>query len=267
MKDSVRAVFPSFSERFEGSVRWMYADVKGLITVAIGNLIDPIQMALQLPFVHADGKPASRDEIAADWLNLKQRTCIAAKEYKGGPCPWKGTGKVCLAHEGHLKAKPLARLSLTDEGVAMLVARKLEQNDAFLVKRFPDFEQWPADAQLSVHSLSWAAGPAFRFPKLEACLKAQSFAVYEVDADGVSHLVDGAAFHCHMNEAGNPGLAPRNDANVLLFENAASVLANGLDPEVLYWPHAALAEEPVDGTRIVHAIPDYLDLFRKRDCG
>jgi hypothetical protein len=43
-----------------------------------------------------------------------------------------------------------------------------------------------------------------------------------------------------MNEAGNPGLIPRNQANFTLFSNAAIVLAGeaqgGLQSSSLYYP-------------------------------
>ena len=50
---------------------------------------------------------------------------------------------------------------------------KLGQMDAYLAKRFPEWEEWPADAQLATLSMAWACGPAFRFPRLEAALRAQ----------------------------------------------------------------------------------------------
>ncbi len=37
-------------------------------------------------------------------------------------------------------------------------------------------------------------------------------------------------------EARNPGIRPRNDANVQLFTNAADVLSKGANPDLLYWP-------------------------------
>ena len=51
MHPSVKSVFPSFSTKLEGRVPWMYCDVLGLVTIGIGNLIDPEEAALHLPFV------------------------------------------------------------------------------------------------------------------------------------------------------------------------------------------------------------------------
>ena len=50
-----------------------------------------------------------------------------------------------------------------------------------------------------------------------------------------------------MNEAGNPGLIPRNQANVTLFSNAAIVLAGAaqasLERANLYYPRALTAAD------------------------
>jgi len=47
-------------------------------------------------------------------------------------------------------------LRLTPEGIHQLVARKLALNHEILESRFPDINEWPADAQLATHSMSWA---------------------------------------------------------------------------------------------------------------
>lgn len=193
-----------FTGLFEGVVPWMYNDVKGLVTVGIGNLVDPIQFALPLPFMRPDGSPASRDEIAAEWLRVKNDPDAARL--------------------GHLSTKAITRLRLTGEGVADLAARKLAQNERHLIGRFPAFEAWPADAQLATLSMAWACGPAFRFPLLEAALRKQDW-----------HL---ASVECHIDDRGNPGVTPRNHANRACYRNAG--LAE--DPDVLYWPRDLAAE-------------------------
>ena len=74
--------------------------------------------------------------------------------------------------------------------------------------------------------MSWAMGPAFQFPKFEAFCEAGDFA--------------GASTECHISTVGNPGVASRNSANITLFANAAAVLRNGWDPEMLHWPAVAV---------------------------
>ncbi len=210
MRPSVRAAFVGFTTPIEGCVPWMYLDVKGLVTTAIGNLIDPIQYALPLPWLHQDGSAAARDEIAAEWLRVK--------------------GDPVAAKRGHLYTEGITQLRLDAQGVALVVSRKLDQNDQHLRARFPEWEEWPADAQLATLSMAWACGPAFRFPGLEAELRARRFNM--------------AAGECHISEQGNPGVVPRNRANLALYRNAWKVVAYKLDPAALIWP-AVLDDEAV----------------------
>ncbi len=205
MKASVAAAFVDFTEKFEGSVATMYLDVKGLVSVGIGNLIDPIGAALDLPFVHADGTPASRSEIGAEWRKMKMHSGLSVQGWKA--------------------AAAIATLHLTPEGISTLVAGKLAANEAYLTQmkgRFPEFSTWPADAQLGVLSMAWACGPAFHFPMFEAACHAGDWTA--------------AAAQSHMEDSHNAGLRPRNAADLVLFGNAAVVVAQGLDPEVLQYP-------------------------------
>lgn len=202
VRDSVRQAFVAFTAPLEGIVDHLYLDIKGLVTIGIGNLVDPIQYALPLPFVHRDdGRPAQRDEIAAEWLDIKNRPE--------------------LARLGHRAAREHCQLYLTADGIDNLVARKLNQNDQFLAARFTGWAEWPADAQLATLSLAWACGPAFRFPMLEAAVKAQNFEL--------------AAQECAINpQIGT--IVARNAENRTLYRNAARVLAYHLDPNALIWP-------------------------------
>lgn len=188
----------------------MYLDVLGLVTTGIGNLIDTPDDALSLEWLRSDGSVATRREVAAEWTAVKARKDLAQR---GG---------------GAFKA--ITRLRLSDAGLHDLFNRTLDRMARQLATRFPGFDDWPADAQLATISMAWACGPAFRFPKLAAALNAGDFAT--------------AAVECKMNEAGNPGLKPRNAANRLLYENAAAVVARDLDPELLYWPNQAPPSRP-----------------------
>jgi GH24 family phage-related lysozyme (muramidase) len=202
MKQSVRDYFVIFTAPLEGIVRWPYLDILGLVTVGIGNLIDPVKYALAVPFVMLDGSEATDEQITEGWNALKSQPH--------------------LAQAGHPFACAVSGLRLTEEGISQVVSGKLDEMASYLANRFPAFETWPADAQLGTLSLAWACGPAFRFTTLEANLKALNF--------------HAASDNCKMNETGNPGLKPRNIANHHLFRNAAIVLERGLDPEVLYYP-------------------------------
>jgi len=209
MRPSVRAAFVPFTSPLEGVVPWMYQDVKGLVSTGIGNLIDPISLALPIPFVRADGRPATTSEIAAEWNRIKSQ----------GP---DAQGRTA-AQLGHRYAKRIATLHLTQEGIDKLVSDKLLEMDRSLAARFAEYPSWPADAQLATLSMAWANGPAFRYPRLASALRSRDFGT--------------AADECRMSEEGNPGLKKRNVLNRKLYLSAARVVAEGRDPDVLNWPH------------------------------
>ncbi len=216
MYQSVQDAFTAFSTPLEGKVNFMYLDIKGLVTVGIGNLIDPVDKALNLPFVHkSDGSAATQDEISNEWNTLKSQPDLAQKGYKA-----------CEA---------ITNLMLTDDSIAQLVTTKLNLNATTLksTSEFSDMDSWPADAQLGLLSMAWAMGPGFgpSWPNFRTACAAHDWAT--------------AAANCRMNETGNPGLKPRNDADVLLFTNAAAVQTGGLDFTVLHWPSAVQASGSV----------------------
>jgi len=221
MRASVKSQFRSFNAPLEGVVKYMYLDIKGLVTVGVGNLIDPVSAALSLPFRYKNkpgvknaGQLATKADIEAEWKLLK--------------------GKPELAQKGHRACEPLTNLELDDMAINTLIDKRLTQNESFLKrqKAFKDFDKWPADAQLGLLSMAWAMGPGFSssWPKFSAACEKMDF--------------DAAAENCKMSESGNPGVIPRNKANKRLFQNAAAVLAGEADGfykrETLYYPQVLL---------------------------
>jgi len=205
MHATVREIFPTFSKRFEGYVHWMYLDVKGLVTTGIGNLIDSEETVRNLPFTDkASGEKATESQILDEWRRLKNTPDLAEK--------------------GHKACEPVTRLRLSDDAIAALVRKRLLGNEEVLKQTFPAWETWPADAQLGTLSVAWAVGAGFapKWPNFTAACRA---------ADWV-----GAREHCKLREAGNPGVVPRNQANALLFTNAAEVARQGLELTKLYYP-------------------------------
>jgi len=217
MYDSVRAAFRGFNEPFEGVVHWMYLDVRGLVTIGVGNLIDPVEAALALPFRSstAPDAVATSAQISDEWRRIKGDPTLALKGYK--------------ACEG------ITQLRLDDAAVNALIGSRLLQNEANLRERpaFAAFESWPADAQLGLLSMAWAlgAGGLSTFARFSAACEKQDFS--------------GAASECTINDQGNAGVAPRNQANRILFSNAAAVrLTPGYDPTHLYYPQKLSAGPP-----------------------
>ena len=204
MRNSVSSAFKSFNTKFEGYLTFMYADVKNLVTTGMGNLIDPIGTSLSLPWVNSDGSPASQQQITDAWNAVKARTDLTQK--------------------GGKAYKSVTTIRLTDEGIDQLIQRRLKSNESTLRSTYPGYDSWPADAQLAVLSMAWAMGPAFKF------------GTFKKQVNGDPPDFAAAATSSHMNDAGNPGLVPRNAANKKLFENAAAVLKNKADPDKLYYP-------------------------------
>jgi GH24 family phage-related lysozyme (muramidase) len=214
MFPSVQSNFRVFNTQFEGCIPYMYLDIKGLVTVAVGNLVDPVELAQALPFrfKNTPGIAATPDQIAAEWDMLKNDPSLAAK--------------------GHKACESITQLELNDDSIDSLISDRLTRNESFLKRQpwFQGFDAWPADAQLGLLSMAWAMGPAGpgRFTHFRAACQNLDF--------------NAAAAECRMNEAGNPGLIPRNQANVTLFSNAAIVLAGeppgGLQSSTLYYPRS-----------------------------
>jgi len=214
---SVAEVFYAWNAQYEGAVLWMYADIKNLITTGVGNLIDPVERALSLPWRREDGTAASEDEIRAAWHAVKDDPAAASK--------------------GHKYARGLTTLRLTEGDVAVLVDGMMHKNAASLTKRWPAFPSWPADAQLAALSMAWAMGSGFKFPTFSAAVEALDFVK--------------ASENCTINEAGNPGVVPRNKANRALLLAAADVLATGSDPSVLTLDYSSLPRPEVAAPPVV----------------
>jgi hypothetical protein len=224
MFPSVQSSFPAFSTKFEGRVPYMYLDILGLVTVGVGNLIDPVQAAQALPFcfknrpgISAPGSPATQDQITQEWQALKSTPGLATK--------------------GFTACEPITQLELSDDAIDSIVLARLTQNESFLKRQqwFQNFDTWPADAQLGLLSMAWAMGPGGPggFPHFRAACQSLDF--------------NTAAAQCKMSEAGNPGLIPRNQANFTLFSNAAIVLAGeaqgGFQRATLYFPRVLTAAD------------------------
>jgi hypothetical protein len=195
----------------------MYQDIKGLVTVGVGNLIDPVSLATALPFrwkstpgLTAAGTPASKADIEAEWTTIKNDPT--------------------LAHRGYRACEAITNLELADDAVDALIATRLQQNESYLLKQpnFANFGQWPADAQMAVLSMAWAMGPGGppRFKTMAAACEKLDF--------------DTAAANCRIDETGNPGIVPRNNANKLLFQNAVAVVAASMEYSVLNYPAVVL---------------------------
>lgn len=248
MYPSVQSKFRDFNKDFEDDVPYMYDDIKGLVTVGVGNLIDPVSAAQSLPFqfkskpanlrkvAGVTGARATTDQIATEWKRVKDAV-------KAGP----NNGGVQLSNIfAHQHYEPLTDLELTSDPIGALVQSRLESNESILLTwpEFKDVGAWPADAQLGLFSMAWAFGPGRAagkgfslFPGFRKACAAQQF--------------DSAADECHIRDSDNAGVTPRNDANKTLFSNAARVIEGektGYTRATLYYP-MVLIKTTADATK------------------
>jgi len=154
MRTAVLKCFPTFTARFEGYLRYMYLDVKGLVTTGRGNLLTP-DVAVMLPWKTEDGILATHAQILEEYQMVELRRDL---DQKGGGA-----------------YGSIATLFLDDSAVDTLTNSKCLNMECILKQRFPYWEQWPACSQLATLSLSWACGPRFHFPKFEVAAHSQDW--------------------------------------------------------------------------------------------
>jgi hypothetical protein len=224
IRQSVKDGFLGYTAPLEGAaVPHMYVDVIGLVTVAYGNLIDgsqsagpdPWAPALVLPWRWADGGLASTAQIKADWLNLKQNEAALRRR-----------SLAVQAEYTHVRLDRAACQALVFETLDTMAAH-IER------VHFPAFSAYPADAQLGILSLAWAAGSDWprKFPHGKAAILARDWSMAARECVLSTIAADG--------KTPNPGVIPRNRAQRLCFANAAGVEFAKLDPAPLHWPNDA----------------------------
>jgi hypothetical protein len=205
MHRSASEYFEIVTAAWEGVVPWLYLDVAGLVTIGYGCLVDPLAIAVGLPFVRKlNGTAASRAEIAAEWLRVKADP-LAAKA-------------------GHRSLEKSTELRLLDVDITSLLQRRVYANEGILATRFaPHWDSWPADAQLAVHAWAWAVGVNAhkKFPHMTRALQDRRFT--------------DAANESKISKKNNAGVIPRNVGIRAMLSIAADVHTSAGDPSVLHY--------------------------------
>lgn len=244
MRQSVQTLWFDYSVKHEGFTPFPYADRLNLVTTGIGNLVDlgpadghvvnaqVMAPALLLPWkLRAPGWSSknpvagallSPSEVADAWQKVKlQNLVVPGFEQRGG-----------FAYAG------LTNITLDMDGIKQLFAAKTASVNKDLVKTYPGFETWPADAQLATMSMAWAMGAAFYpikgFAKFKQAVDRLDFttAIKEGQFGGGGNVTDAGD-----PKTGRP--ASRNHDNAIMFSNAAIVQKAGADPDRLWFPDAA----------------------------
>jgi len=174
------------------------------VTVSIGVLIDPIALAIDLPWMIGD-RPATHAEIRDDWQALKSRPELRTWVAK--------------------KQAPLTSIRLTQDASDALVRHRLQLNVDYVRKFLHNWDEAPADSQLATASLCWAVGAGLNKTRpsfVEAFNAGDWFTCRQ---------------HSHIDETNNPGVIGRNRDQELCWSNATVVTARRLDPSWLWWPN------------------------------
>jgi hypothetical protein len=231
MRASVQPALLTLLNKFEGPTTWMYLDVgdlkdssvSGKVTTGIGDLIDagPRQNdpgtgwspALSLPWKNQDGSATSQEDIIAAWKAVKARQDLKrAGGGASGPFP------------------ALTTIRLTQEGMNQLVQGKIAANDDTLRGYFPNYDSFPADAQLGLHSMAWALGP--HFPETwKNFTNALNGAASTTGTQGPPDYAT-AAVQSHISNATDA----RNAANMQMFQNAHTVAEQNLNYDTVFYP-------------------------------
>lgn len=212
MYPRVRAAWRPWNKPFEGVIYWMYLDTHNppLVTTGMGNMIDPVSLALGLPWTIGDsGIYATQEQIEAEWRTVRADTA--------------------LSRAGAIAARRVTKLRLSDAAIDVLIGQRLDANEAEL-KTHPSFaalDDWPADAQLGIFSMAWAMGPDFSGTALHQ--KWPSFSAACAKQDWIAASRDDQM-------KGSPDPVKRNAATSMAFLYAAQSVLTHADPSVLLSP-------------------------------
>lgn len=204
MQSSVENGFFQLVAPQEGVLSKGYLDEAGAFTTAIGYLADSAAETLALPWLSdATGTLAGRDEVLASFAAVKARTDMV-----------EGGGVAFTKLPGNT-------VHLSDASIHALTMQRLNAFENSIRAALPDYDTWPAPAQLGTLAMVWGLGPRrllTEFPRWRAAVEAQDF----FTAANESHISNGRA--------------ERNALNKQLFMNGGKVIAANLPHNVLYYP-------------------------------
>ena len=234
MRQVVRNAFFDYTSKREGFTPFMYCDTLNLVTTGVGNLIDAgsrngfdisdsaMAPAMGLPWRIKGPGWTKNNPVAIGTANAEQvRGAWIATKLQAQVDPGFNTRSSGFAYTN------LTQVTLDMEGLKALFNKTLNSFNAKLNERYPGYENWPADAQLAILSMSWAMGPSFNFPDFKRA----------VDREDFEAAIPHAFFKGGGDLLGNPATS-RNAAHVIMFRTAAAVVKAGADRDLLFFPGA-----------------------------
>ena len=207
-----QAVLDSFIDSIvdeEGFIHWPYLDNKGLVTFGIGVLGDGAAKArfMSQPWT-IDGKGADLATVDHWWGVVKARQ--DKKGIGGGNGFWAS----------------LTPLRLDDDAIREATKSWIADNEPTLVKEFPGYSTWPADAQMGALGMAYALGSAF----------GDSYHLFKAAVNATVPNFTEAANQSSINKNVDSAIAAHNATNRQLFLNAANAQHSMTPYDRLWWP-------------------------------
>jgi hypothetical protein len=153
MYDTVRAIIRKFLSMYEGELKQMYLDNRGLVTTGVGNLLQDSTAATNYQWEHISGNAlASSDEVIAEYNNVKSddtKTKIPNWKIMGG-----GNFVKRAIELG------IVTLQLTSDSYNKIFTSTLNGLEGTMkgTPGYEAYETFPADAQMGILSVIWANG-------------------------------------------------------------------------------------------------------------
>lgn len=143
-------------EKYEGKFSYMYLDSKGFITVGVGHLLKDLASAQKLNFKKSNNRPASKDEIKADYAAVKQQPKNRLASFY----------------------KKYVKLKLLEADIITLTNKHIDSFEVELNRIFPDFSTYPSEVRLSLFDIIFNVGMTdlnHKWPSLKKAVKAKDW--------------------------------------------------------------------------------------------
>lgn len=150
---------------FEGVVPYMYLDVRGLVTVGIGNLLDPLSTyGKKVRFYRLSDRGYATDaEVKADFATVK------SKVVPGGNAPQPGWDK-------YWKFEALTKLRVYPDDLKAAVLAAVAAQESWVRGQIGSvYDELPADVQVVLVQMGYAGGLKARMPQLAPLIKAGDY--------------------------------------------------------------------------------------------
>jgi GH24 family phage-related lysozyme (muramidase) len=157
---------------WEGTVRWMYLDEPGLVTVGVGQMLPNVNAAQLLPFL-IGGQTATAEQIAADYERVKAMRPAQLPPF------------YCCS----------SAVTLADGEINLLLLRTVKAIDLELEHAFVRYAQWPTGVKLATIDMVYNLGlSGFReYTHLNAALEIQDWTRAAKECGRNVHLASFAA--------------------------------------------------------------------------